>query len=68
VIAYAVITHCRLSREKSSASPIDGSATFTIEMSRTVMKKAAHTSVSAFHRRGSAAIRVRLVNRPSMAA
>src|SRR3954469_16379953 len=56
VIAYAVITHWRLSREKSSASPIDGSATFTIETSRTVMKKAAHTSASAFQRRGSGVV------------
>src|SRR5829696_3183088 len=56
VIAYAVMTHWRLSREKSSASPIDGSATFTIETSRTVMKKAAHTSASAFQRRGSGVV------------
>src|SRR4051812_1905315 len=53
VIAYAVITHCRLSREKSSDSPIDGSATLTIETSSTVMKNAAHTTASAFQRCGS---------------
>src|SRR5215218_9233492 len=56
VIAYAVITHWRLSREKSSASPIDGRATFTIDTSRTVMKKAAQTSASAFQRRGSGVV------------
>src|SRR5215203_5862872 len=55
VIAYALITHCRFSCEKSSASPIEGSATLTIETSRTVMKKATHTSARAFHRRGSGA-------------
>ena len=33
--------------------PIDGSATLTIETSRTVMKKAAQTTASAFQRRGS---------------
>ena len=41
--------------EKSSASPIEGSATFTIETSRIVMKKATQTSARAFHRRGSGA-------------
>ncbi len=57
VIAYAVITHCRSSREKWSDRPIDGSATFTIETSSTVMKKAAQTIASAFQRFGSADIR-----------
>src|SRR6478735_1002006 len=47
------MTHCRLSREKSSAVSIEGRATFTIETSRIVMKKAAHTTVSAFQRSGS---------------
>jgi hypothetical protein len=65
VIAYAVITHWRLSREKSSASPIDGSATFTIETSRTVMKKAAQTSASAFQRRGSGVV-VAMASPPSL--
>ena len=53
MIAYAVITHCRLSREKWSALPIDGSATLTIDTSRTVMKNAAQTIASAFQRSGS---------------
>src|SRR6476661_7965629 len=47
------MTHCRLSREKLSAVSIEGRATFTIETSRIVMKKAAHTTVSAFQRSGS---------------
>src|SRR3954449_10651550 len=55
-MAYAVITHCRSSREKSSDLPIEGKATFTIDTSRIVMKKAAHTTVSAFQRSGSACI------------
>ena len=48
------MTHCRLSREKCSDLPIDGSATLTIETSRIVMKNAAQTTVSAFQRSGSA--------------
>src|SRR2546423_13665135 len=47
------MTHCRLSREKWSAVPIEGRATFTMETSSTVRKKAAQTSASAFQRRGS---------------
>src|SRR6478672_2838527 len=47
------MTHCRLSREKSSALAIEGNATFTIDTSRIVMKKAAHTTVSALQRSGS---------------
>src|SRR2546429_6683809 len=43
-------------REKSSDLPIEGRATFTIDTSRIVMKKAAHTTVSAFQRSGSACI------------
>src|SRR5215213_10108412 len=50
------MTHCRFSCEKSSASPIEGSATFTMETSRTVMKKATQTSARAFQRRGSGAV------------
>ena len=53
VIAYAVMTHCRFSREKSSDLPIEGSATLTIETSRIVMKNAAQTTASAFQRCGS---------------
>ena len=56
MIAYAVITHCRLSRVKCSDVPIEGRATLTIETSRIVMKKAAQTTVSAFQRSGSACI------------
>src|SRR2546422_4439602 len=52
-MAYAVITHCRLVSEKLSFVWIVGSATLTIETSRTVMKKAAPTKASAFHRLGS---------------
>ena len=53
VIAYAVITHWRFDSEKWSDLPIEGSATLTIETSRTVMKKAAQTTASAFQRSGS---------------
>ena len=53
MIAYAVTTHCRLSREKCRERPIDGSATLTIETSSTVMKNAAQTTASAFQRIGS---------------
>jgi hypothetical protein len=56
VIAYAVTTHCRLSREKCRERPIDGSATFTIETSRIVMKNAAHTTARAFQRNGSSSL------------
>src|SRR6478672_10040327 len=52
-MAYAVITHCRLVSEKLSFVWIVGSATLTIDTSRTVMKKAAPTSASAVHRLGS---------------
>src|SRR3954447_1721755 len=37
------------------STPIFGSATFTIAMSRTTMKKAQQSSASAFQRRGSGA-------------
>src|SRR3954451_14211657 len=50
------MAHCRFSCEKSSASPIEGKATFTMETSRTVMKKATQTSARAFQRRGSGAV------------
>jgi hypothetical protein len=36
---------------------MEGKATFTIETSRTVMKKAAQTIVSAFHLFGSGMLR-----------
>ena len=62
VIAYMVITHCRLSLVKFRARPIEGSATLTIETSRIVMKKAAQTSPSAFQRRGSGAAVTGLAN------
>src|SRR6266511_3398123 len=60
-IAYAVITHCRFSREKSSERPIEGKATFTIETSRIVMKKAVATTASTLQRWGSDAIQSLLV-------
>ena len=53
MIAYAVITHCRFASEKCRDFPIEGSATLTIETSRTVMKNAAQTIASAFHLFGS---------------
>ncbi len=53
VIAYAVITHCRPVWEKWRLSPIDGSATLTIDTSSTVMKNATQTIASACQRLGS---------------
>ena len=54
VIAYAVMIHCRSwSFATWSERPIDGSATLTIETSRTVMKNATQTSARARQRRGS---------------
>ncbi len=51
VIVYAVITHCSPLAEKWSAREIDGSATVTIDTSRTVMKYATQTMVSTNQRR-----------------
>src|SRR4029077_5996521 len=51
-IEYAVITHCRFSREKSRARPMDGSATLTIETSRIVMKNAVATTARIRQRWG----------------
>ena len=47
--AYALITHCRFSCEKPRSTWIDGSATFTIAMSRMVMNCTARMSASANH-------------------
>ena len=56
MIAYAVMTHCRLSFEAWSERPIDGNATLTIETSRIVMKNATQTSARARQRRGSGVV------------
>src|SRR5438477_269973 len=55
-IAYAVITHWRFACEKFRSRPIDGSATFTIETSRIVMKKAVATTARTLQRWGSEAM------------
>ena len=47
--AYALTTHCRLSSENPRSTWIDGSATFTIAMSRTTMNWTALSSPSANH-------------------
>jgi hypothetical protein len=49
-IAYAVITHCRLSSEKWRSLLIAGSATFTMATSRMTMNCAATITASASHR------------------
>ena len=54
-IVYAVMTHWRSFSATVSAVLIDGSATLTIETSRTVMNIATQTSASACQRRGSGA-------------
>ena len=46
-IAYAVMTHCRLSWEKFRSVLIDGSATFTIATSSTTMNWAVTITASA---------------------
>ena len=51
VSVYALTTHDRLSWEKSSALPIEGSATFTIDASSTTTNWAAASSASASHLR-----------------
>ena len=51
-IEYAVMTHCRFSREKWSERLIEGRATFTIETSRIVMKNAVATTARILHRCG----------------
>src|SRR6476620_3072061 len=56
VIVYAVITHCSPLAEKWSDREIDGSATVTIDTSRTVMKYATQTMVSTSQRRASGAV------------
>src|SRR4051794_29920430 len=53
VSTYAFTTHGRLVREKSSARPIEGSATFTIEASRTTTNWAMHSRINAIQRRCS---------------
>ena len=52
-IAYAVITHCRLTCEKCRSVLIEGSATFTIATSRTTMNCATTISASTIQRRRS---------------
>src|SRR5204862_4997220 len=47
--AYALITHCRFSCEKPRSVWIEGSATFTIAMSRTTMNCTVLSSASANH-------------------
>ena len=64
-IEYAVITHCRFSREKSSARPMDGSATLTIETSRIVMKNAVATTARIRQRCGFDAMAVPYCSAPS---
>ncbi len=51
VSVYALTTHDRLSCEKSSAVPIEGSATLTIDASSTTTNCAAARSASASQRR-----------------
>src|SRR5262249_22770491 len=51
------MTHCRLSREKWRSFAIDGSATFTIETSRIVMKNAVATTARMRQRCGFDGIR-----------
>jgi hypothetical protein len=51
VSAYALTTHERFSCEESSAAPIDGSATLTIEISRTTTNWVAASRASASQRR-----------------
>jgi hypothetical protein len=46
------MTHCRFACEKFRSLPIDGSATFTIETSRIVMKNAVATTARIRHRCG----------------
>ena len=55
VSVYALTTHDRLSWEKSSASPMDGSATLTIDASSTTTNCAAARSASANQRRSDEA-------------
>jgi hypothetical protein len=52
---YAVTIHCSVPWERRRSVAIDGSATLTIEMSRTTTKNATQTSASARQRRGSGA-------------
>ena len=47
------MTHCSVDCEKPRSLAIEGSATLTIETSRTTMKNAAQTSARARQRRGS---------------
>src|SRR5439155_26370451 len=53
VIVYAMSTHCSVFSDTFSDVLIDGSATLTIETSRTVMNIATQTSASACQRCGS---------------
>ena len=46
VSTYAFTTQARFSWEKSSPSPIEGRATFTIDASRTTMNCAKHSSAA----------------------
>ena len=54
--AYALITHCRFSWENPRSTWIDGSATFTMAMSRTTMNWTTLRSASASHFRFAVAV------------
>ena len=54
--AYALITHCRFSCENPRSTWIDGSATFTMAMSRTTMNWTTLRSASASHFRFAVAV------------
>src|SRR5256885_1443781 len=58
-IEYAVMTHWRFSREKWRDRAIEGSATFTIETSRIVMKNAVATTARIRQRCGVERVLVR---------
>src|SRR4051812_37827732 len=56
ISAYALTTHCRFSCEKPRSAWIEGSATFTIAMSRTTMNCTPRSSASTIHLRSFDAI------------
>src|ERR1700749_1093825 len=57
------MTHDRLSREKSSARPMDGSATLTMLASRTTTNCAAASRASASQRRSWGVLKALLLGR-----
>ncbi len=57
VRAYPETTHAWVASEAPSPRSSEGSATLTIEVSRSEMKPAARQTPSAFHRRSSGAVR-----------